>query len=144
MADPEGYIVWYNRRWLDYTGKTLEQMWGRRWVPVLEADVQPKVLERWEATVAAAEPFEMVIQLKGKDDVYRPFLTRVQTVKDDLGRVVRWFGTNTDITELKRAEEALKQADRRKNEFLALITRVPLTGSMKPVRLRREPRLRPW
>ena len=56
MADPDGYIVWYNRRWVDYTGKTLEQMWRRRWVPVLEADVQPKVLERWEACVAAAQP----------------------------------------------------------------------------------------
>ena len=52
MADPEGYIVWYNRRWLDYTGKTLEQMWGRKWAPVLDSDVQPSVLERWLESVA--------------------------------------------------------------------------------------------
>ena len=63
----------------------------------------------------------MVIPIKGRDGVSRPFLTRVEPVKDDGGRVVRWFGTNTDISELKRAEEALKQADRRKNEFLALL-----------------------
>jgi PAS domain S-box-containing protein len=44
MADPEGHIVWYNRRWLDYTGRTLEQMWGRKWAPVLDSGIQPSVL----------------------------------------------------------------------------------------------------
>ena len=112
MADPEGYIVWYNRRWVEYTGKTLEQMWGRKWVPVLDAEAQPSVLERWLESVATGEPFDMVIPIRGRDGVSRPFLTRVEPVEDDGGRVVRWFGTNTDISELKRAEDALRESER--------------------------------
>ena len=106
MADPEGYIVWYNRRWLDYTGKTLAQMWGRKWVPVLDAEVQPEVLEQWLESVASGQRFDMVIPIKGKDGEFRPFLTRVEPVKDVNGRVVQWCGTNTDISELKPAADA--------------------------------------
>jgi PAS domain S-box-containing protein len=112
IADLEGYIVWYNRRWLDYTGKTLEQMWGRKWAPVLDSHVQPSVLERWLESVATGHPLEMVIPIKGRDAVYRPFLTRVEALEDHAQRVVQWFGTNTDISELKRAEEALKESAR--------------------------------
>lgn len=112
MADPEGYIVWYNRRWLDYTGKALEQMWGRKWASVLDPDVQANVLERWLEFVSSGLPFEMVIPIKGRDGVFRPFLTRAEPVKDDIGRVVRWLGTNTDISEFKQAEAALKEQER--------------------------------
>jgi PAS domain S-box-containing protein len=121
VAVPEGYIVWYNRRWVDYTGRTLEQMWGRKWVPVLDADVRPKVMERWDESVTSGQPFDMVIPIHGKDGVARPFLTRVQPVKDHEGRVVWWFGTHTDVSEMKRVEEALKEADRNKDEFLAIL-----------------------
>ncbi len=112
MADPEGYVSWYNRRWLDYTGKALEQVWGRKWAPVLDLDVQPDVLERWLKSVAGGQPFEMVIPIKGRDGVSRPFLTRAEPVKDDVGQVVRWVGTNTDISELKQAEAALAERER--------------------------------
>jgi PAS domain S-box-containing protein len=112
MAEPEGYIVWYNRRWLDYTGKTLEQMWGRKWACVLDPDVQPNILQRWLEFVISGLLFEMIVPIKGKDGVFRPFLTRAEPVKDEVGRVVRWFGTNTDISELRQAEAALKDRER--------------------------------
>ncbi len=133
MADPDGYIVWYNRRWFDYTGKGYEQMKGLRWVPVLEAEVQPRVLERWLECIATGQPFDMEFPIRGKDGVFRHFLTRAEPVRDDGGRIVRWFGTGTDISGRKRAEDALKDADRRKDEFLATLAH-ELRNPLAPIR----------
>jgi PAS domain S-box-containing protein len=105
MADPDGYIFWYNRRWYDYTGTTFEQMEGWGWQSVHDPDELPRVLERWTASIATGEPFDMVFPLKGGDGTFRPFLTRVMPVLDGEGRVARWVGTNTDVTETKQAEE---------------------------------------
>jgi PAS domain S-box-containing protein len=133
-------IVWYNRRWVEYTGKGLEEMWGRKWVPVLEAKVQPKVLERWLESVASGRPFDMVIPIKGTDGEPRPFLTRVQPMKE-AGRVAWWFGTSTDVSEMKRVEEALIEADRRKDEFLATLAHelrnplAPISNGLQILRL---------
>jgi PAS domain S-box-containing protein len=112
MADPNGHIVWFNRRWVEYTGTTLEQLWGRKLRPVLDPEAQPEALERWVASVAEGEPFDMELPLRGRDGVSRPFLTRVQPVRDDGGRVAWWFGTHTDISELKQAEAALRESER--------------------------------
>jgi PAS domain S-box-containing protein len=112
IADPDGHIVWYNRRWVEYTGMTLEQLWGRKLLPVLDAEAQPRVLERWVGAVASGEPFDMELLLRGRDGVSRPFLTLVLPVREDGGRVARWFGTHTDISELKRAEAALRESER--------------------------------
>ena len=114
MADPDGHIFWYNRRWYDYTGTTPEQMAGWGWQSVHDPDELPRVLGRWQASIATGEPLDMVFPLKGKDGVFRPFLTRVEPVKDDAGRVVRWFGTNTDITEQRGAE----RESRRREAFI--------------------------
>src|SRR3954468_15825242 len=92
MADSEGYIVWYNRRWFEYTGMGYEQMKGRKWVPVLDAAVQPKVLEQWLGSIATGKPFDMEFPIKGKDAVFRQFMTRAEPVRDDTGRIARWFG----------------------------------------------------
>ena len=111
MANPDGHIFWYNRRWYDYTGTTLEQMEGWGWQSVHDPDELPKVLGRWKGSIATGESFDMVFPLKGSDGVFRPFLTRVEPVKDGDGRVVRWFGTNTDITEQRRAEQELRRRE---------------------------------
>ena len=71
-------------------------------------------LDRWQHSIATGEPFEMVFPLRGADGVFRPFLTRVVPVRNDEGRVTRWFGTNTDITDQRAAEDTL----RRLNELL--------------------------
>ena len=104
-ANGDGYITWYNRRWYEYTGTTPEQMEGWGWQSVHDPNVLPKVLERWKASIATGEPFDMELPLRGADGVFHPFLTRVQPLKDSAGLVLRWFGTNTDISALKQAEE---------------------------------------
>ena len=105
MAHPDGHIYWYNRRWHEYTGTTAEQMEGWGWQTVHDPNTLPSVLRRWTDSIASGEPFDMVFPLRGADGVFRPFLTRVNPLRDGESRIIHWFGTNTDISEQKRAEE---------------------------------------
>ena len=107
MARGNGHIFWYNQRWYTYTGTTPEQMEGWGWQSVHDPATLPDVLERWKVSISTGEPFDMVFPLRGPGGVFRPFLTRVMPIKGAGGRVVRWFGTNTDVTELRNAQEAL-------------------------------------
>ena len=107
MAEADGHIFWYNQRWYDYTGTTFEEMQGWGWQSVHDSEALPEVLEGWKGAIAAGRPFDMEFPLRGADGAFRMFLTRVMPVKDSHGRVVRWFGTNTDISERKLAEERL-------------------------------------
>jgi PAS domain S-box-containing protein len=113
MANSDGWIFWYNDRWYEYTGTTPEQMKGWGWQSVHDPQVLPSVLDRWKASIATGNPFEMVFPLRGADGVLRSFLTRVMPVKDTAGKVVRWFGTNTDVSAQRQAEEALRQSETR-------------------------------
>jgi PAS domain S-box-containing protein len=102
MAKPDGHIFWYNRRWYDYTGTTFDQMEGWGWQSVHDPKVLPSVLEKWNSAIASGQAFEMVFPLKGKDGTFRTFLTLIEPLLDQEGRLVQWFGTNTDITEAER------------------------------------------
>lgn len=108
MANADGWIFWYNKRWYEYTGTTPEQMEGWGWQSVHDPEALPEVMERWKASLATEQPFDMTFPLRGADGVFRPFLTRVIPVRDQDGKIVRWFGTNTDITEQKRSEDELE------------------------------------
>jgi PAS domain S-box-containing protein len=112
-ANGDGYIIWYNQRWYEYTGTTPEQMEGWGWQSAHDPEVLPRVLERWTASIATGQPFDMEFPLRGADGVFHPFLTRVMPVKDSTGKVLRWFGTNTDISALKQAEYALRDSEKR-------------------------------
>jgi hypothetical protein len=112
-ANADGYITWYNRRWYEYTGTTPEQMTGWGWQSVHDPEVLPKVLDRWKTSISTGQPFDMEFPLRGADGVFRTFLTRVMPLKDSAGLVVRWFGTNTDISALKQAEESLRGSEAR-------------------------------
>jgi PAS domain S-box-containing protein len=116
MAEPDGHIFWYNKRWYDYTGTTLETMLGWGWRDVHHPDHIEQVIAEVGANWAKGEPWEGTYLLRGKDGVYRPFLTRAEPIRDDAGRLVRWFGTNTDVSEQRRAEAELH----RLNAHLAL------------------------
>ncbi|MGE3779369.1 MAG: PAS domain S-box protein, partial [Pirellulaceae bacterium] len=112
MASPDGHIFWYNRRWFEYTGTSLEQMEGWGWQSVHDPEMLPNVLDRWHYSLETGEPFEMEFLLRGADGHYRWFLTRVNPLRDESGEVVRWFGTNTDVDHVKRVERALREETR--------------------------------
>ena len=113
IANGDGYIVWYNRRWYQYTGTTPEQMEGWGWTAVHDPALLPDVMERWRAAIDTAEPFEMTFPLRGSDGVFRPFLTRVVPVRDATGAVARWCGVNTKIADQVAAEQALRASEER-------------------------------
>lgn len=108
MADVNGAIYWYNSRWYEYTGSTPIEMQREGWKHLHDPEILPYVLIRWNASISSGEPFEMVFPLRGADKIYRPFLTRVVPVKNEQGQILHWFGTNTDITELREAENKLQ------------------------------------
>jgi PAS domain S-box-containing protein len=112
-ANGDGYIVWYNRRWHEYCGTTPEEMEGWGWQSVHDPDLLPQVMERWTASIATGKPFEMTFPLRGADGTFRPFLTRIQPVRDTSGKVARWFGVNTEISSQVVAEAALRDSEAR-------------------------------
>ena len=105
IARADGFITWYNRRWYEYTGKTAADMEGWGWQSVHDPVALPHVMEGWQAAIAAATTFDMEFPLRGADGSFRTFLTRVEPLRNSAGQVVQWFGTNTDVTVLKAAEE---------------------------------------
>ena len=111
MADPDGSIYWYNKRWYDYTGTTFADMAGWGWQAVHDPHVLPAVLDRWRASVATGQPFEMTFPLRGADGTLRPFLTRVAPVHGPDGTVRRWLGINTDVSEAEAREDALRRSE---------------------------------
>ncbi len=117
MANETGHIFWYNRRWYDYTGATLQDLEGWGWQQIHDPKVLPDVLTEWRRSIASGEPFEMIFPLRRADGEFRSFLTRVEPVKDMQGRVVRWFGTNTDITDQRKIQEELRRMNRELEEF---------------------------
>lgn len=111
IARGDGYIVWYNRRWHDYCGTTPNQMEGWGWQIVHDPKQLPAVMARWQGSIAAGAPFEMVFPLRGADGRFRPFLTRIVPVRDANGQVARWFGVNTEIGAQIQAEAALEASE---------------------------------
>ncbi|MFO1125808.1 MAG: HWE histidine kinase domain-containing protein [Methylocystis sp.] len=107
MARPDGWVFWYNDRWYEYTGTTPEEMAGWGWQSVHHPDVLPNMLERWTHALKHGEFFQMIFPLKGADGLFRPFLTRVEPLREN-GGIVGWFGTNTDVTEQERDRERLQ------------------------------------
>jgi len=109
MARADGAIVWFNERWYEYSGTTPDSATGWGWQDTVEPDALPAMLEHWRASIQSGEPFEMEYPIRGADGQYRWFLTRVNAVRDRNGQVVRWFGTNTDVDQVKRVEQALRE-----------------------------------
>ena len=130
MTDETGWIFWYNQRWFDYTGTTLDEMQGWGWRKVHHPDHVERVAERFTRHLVTGEVWEDTFPLRGKTGEYRWFLSRAQPIRDDTGQVRRWFGTNTDITAQLEAEAQLKEALRTRDEFLSIAShelKTPLT-----------------
>lgn len=112
MAEADGRLFWYNQRWYDYTGTTPEQMIGGGWESLHDPEALPQVLASWTSSIQTGMRFEMVFPLRGKNGSYREFLTIAAPLRDSHGKIVRWFGTNTDITEQRRSEDALRESEK--------------------------------
>ncbi|MBS1953305.1 MAG: PAS domain-containing protein [Cyanobacteria bacterium SZAS-4] len=108
-AHADGNIDWYNRGWYEYTGKTLEEMKGWGWQSVHDPKYLPLVNEKWNHSIETGIPFEMKFPLKGKDEKFRWFLTRINPMRDESGALVRWVGINTDIQDEIDMQNQLKQ-----------------------------------
>lgn len=139
-AQPDGHIDWYNNRWYEYTGTTFEDMKGWGWQAVHDPAMLPQVMEHWNASLKTGQPFDMVFPLRAADGTFRPFLTRVVPFRDGEGKIHRWFGTNTDISEQQRIQDELRDlanrlsdADRRKDEFLATLAH-EIRNPLAPIR----------
>ena len=107
MADEKGRRFWYNKRWFDFTGKAHEEMkdWG--WQSLLHPDHKDRVVEGSKHCWDTGKIWEDIYPLQGRDGNYRWFLSRAVPIRDEMGGIIRWFGTNTDITELKETQKIL-------------------------------------
>lgn len=123
IANADGWIFWYNHTWYEYTGTTAQEMEGWGWQSVHDPDKLPSVLVEWKKSIETGRPLEMVFPIKGADNIFRHFLTRVIPIHDDKGKVIRWLGTHTDITKQKEMEKM-------KDDFISIAShelKTPLT-----------------
>jgi PAS domain S-box-containing protein len=112
IANTDGSRSWYNQRWYDYTGMTPEEVLGWGWQKLHDAEMLPKVIRKWTDAVAAGEAFDMEFPLRGADGSYRIFLTRAEPLRDTEGRIVQWFGTNTDVNEQRLEEKVRRETEK--------------------------------
>ncbi len=129
-AFPDGFTDYYNQRWFDYTGMTLEQTQGWGWEPVLHPDDVQKCIDAWSESLRTGNKYNIEYRFRrASDGEYRWFLGRAVPLRNENGQIVKWFGSCTDIHDQKTAHEAAEQANRIKDEFLAVLShelRTPL------------------
>jgi PAS domain S-box-containing protein len=108
---PDGSLDFFNAQWLSYTGLTQEEAQGKGWQRILHPDDRDRVLKAWRDSVMNGTPFEQEERRRASNGQYRWFLARGVPLKDSDGHIVRWYGTNTDIEERKRAEEEIRRSE---------------------------------
>ena len=117
---PDGNNDFHNERLLTYTGLSPEQLKGEGWTAMFHPADVPGHLDAWSTAVAAGTSFEFELRLRCFDGQFRWFLARAEPLRDETGRIVKWYGTNVDIDDRKQAERAL----RRSEEYLAKAQRL--------------------
>ncbi len=123
---PDGSVDFINQRWLESTGLSVQDALGWDWASVVHPEDLARFVAEWRAALAAGEPMESEARLRRADGDYRWWLIRNVPLRDELGNVIKWYGTSIDIEDRKRAEEALRQAQ----TDLARVSRVTTMGEL--------------
>ncbi|MDB5960765.1 MAG: hybrid sensor histidine kinase/response regulator [Massilia sp.] len=118
---PDGYHDYYNEQWYAFTGVARGSTDGEGWNDIFHPDDQKRSRVAWQASLATGKTYEIQYRLRHHSGVYRWVLGRALPVRDEVGGIIRWMGTCTDIHDQKLAEDELRQAARRKDEFLAML-----------------------
>jgi formate hydrogenlyase transcriptional activator len=109
---PDGPNDFLNKRWHDYTGLSPEESHGWGWQAAFHPEDLPRLMDKWRELLASGEPGEIEARLRHHDGVFRWFLIRVEPLCDETGKIIRWYGTSTDIEILKQTEEKLREDER--------------------------------
>lgn len=125
LTHPDGSAQYLNRRWLEYTGLSQDGARDWNWKVAIHPDDLPVLLDTWSAHTATGDPIKTEARLRRGNGEYRWFLHRAEPLRDEAGKIIKWYGTNTDIEERKQAEEALRQSE----AYLAEAQRLSATGS---------------
>jgi PAS domain S-box-containing protein len=131
-AAADGAAEFFNRRWLDYAGLSADQVQGWGWISAVHPDDLSRLADYWRGVLVSGEPGEIEARLRRFDGVYRWFLFRA-TPSFNNGRVVKWYGTNTDIEERKGAEQAVAVQNARLQLLLKLTNRVTSNLELRQV-----------
>ncbi|MGA2128543.1 MAG: PAS domain-containing protein [Xanthobacteraceae bacterium] len=124
-ARADGFAEYLNKRWLDYTGVSLEQSLGWQWQAVIHPDDVRGLHDAWRDMLASGKPGEVEARMRRFDGAYRWFLFRAEPLRDEAGAMAAWYGTNTDIEDRKRAEIALQRSE----AYSAEAQKLSMTGS---------------
>ncbi len=120
-ATAGGSIDYVNQVLADYVGRSVEVALDTSWTELVHPEDLETTRERWSESIATGRAFEVEHRVRRADGVYRWFLVRALPMKGADDRVLRWFGTSTDVEDMKQANKALQDADLRKDEFLAML-----------------------
>jgi PAS domain S-box-containing protein len=124
-ARPDGSVDFINQRFLEFTGRSMEDMLGWGWGSLVHPDDLTRYVGEWHAAVATGKPMESEARVRRMDGDYRWLLIRNVPLRDKLANIVNWYGTAIDIEERHRAEDALRQSE----AYLAEAQRLSHTGS---------------
>src|SRR6266478_4561026 len=111
-ALPDGALDFFNRRWLEYVGLSLEEIQGWKWTASIHPEDVEQFVEKWRASVESGEPFEAESRVRRADGEYRWFLHRKVPLRDGLGKIVKWYGSSIEVEDRKRAEEKIRRDER--------------------------------
>ena len=124
LADGTGSIFWYNERWIDFTGLTSEEMVGWGWKQVHDPEHLDRVVASYRAAIEAGRAWDDTFPLRRHDGTWRWFLSRALPSRDASGAVIRWIGTNTDITESIEQDRELRRNERRYRSLVQAVSQI--------------------
>ncbi|MFZ1664022.1 MAG: ATP-binding protein [Flavobacteriales bacterium] len=133
VATSDMHVEWVNKRWLDYTGMSVEEMNSSGWGRIVHPEDLPTIGDSFKEAVFKGERWEKEFRLRDKSGEYHWFLSISEPIKDESGRVLQWFGTNTDITRRKLAEKELALTAKNTDRFLATLAH-ELRNPLAPLR----------